>query len=125
MKTLILTTALVVLATLTFAQSDTTNLENSLILNTKDVQASIFPTSNDLVTMHLEKKPGTLVVLKVREENGKLLYQKRIKKHNNSRIKFDISEFPSGTYTFELVKDKQVLYTKRIDKRDKTIAVVQ
>jgi len=54
-----------------------------------------------------------------------LLYQKRIKKQNSSRTKFDIKEFPSGVYTFELVKDKQVLYTKKIDKSENTLAVVQ
>ncbi len=125
MKTLVLTTALVVLTTLTFAQSETTKMENPQVLNTEDVQASIFPTSNDMVTMLVDKKPGTTVVLKVKEENGKLLYQKRIKKHNSSKIKFDIKEFPSGVYTFELVKNKEVLYTKKIDKSENTLAVVQ
>ena len=125
MKTLVLTTALVVLTTLTFAQSETTKMENPQVLNTEDVQASIFPTSNDMVTMLVDKKPGTTVVLKVKEENGKLLYQKRIKKHNSSKIKFDINEFPSGVYTFELVKNKEVLYTKKIDKSENTLAVVQ
>ena len=70
MKTLVLTTALVVLTTLTFAQSENVKIENPQVLNTEDVQASIFPTSNDMVTMLVEKKPGTKLILKIKEENA-------------------------------------------------------
>jgi len=122
MKTLVLTTALVVLSTLTFAQSEIENKESQLVLNTEDVKASIFPNSNDMVTLVLEKKPGEVVTLKIKEENGKLVYQKRIKKVDSTKIKFDIREFPAGEYKFELVKGTKVLYSKTIIKSDRKLA---
>jgi len=122
MKTLILTTALVVLTTILFAQNNETKKENQLVLNTKDVKASIFPNSNDMVTLILEKKPGELVTVKVKDEDGKVLYTKRMKKVDTTKTKFDIQKFPAGTYTFELVHDREVLYTKTINKTENTIA---
>ncbi len=124
MKTLVLTTALVVLTTVSFAQSEIENKENQLVLNTEDVKASIFPNSNDMVTLILEKKPGEVVTIKIKEENGKLVYQKKIKKVDSTKIKFDIRELPDGEYTFELVKDKQVLYSKKINKSENVAAAI-
>ena len=124
MKTLVLTAALVVLTTLTFAQSEIENKESQLVLNTEDVKASIFPNSNDMVTLLLEKKPGEVVTIKIKEENGKLVYQKKIKKVDSTKIKFDIRELPDGEYTFELVKDKQVLYSKKINKSENVAAAI-
>lgn len=124
MKTLVLTTALVVLTTASFAQSEIENKENQLVLNTEDVKASIFPNSNDMVTLILEKKPGEVVTIKIKEENGKLVYQKKIKKVDSTKIKFDIRELPDGEYTFELVKDKQVLYSKKINKSENVAAAI-
>jgi len=123
MKTLILTTALVVLTTILFAQNNEIKKENQLVLNTKDVKASIFPNSNDMVTLILEKKPGELVTVKVKDKDGKLLYTKRMKKVDTTRTKFDIQKFPAGAYTFELVHNREVLYTKTINKTENTIAV--
>lgn len=122
MKTLVLTTALVVLTTISFAQSEIENKESQLVLNTEDIKASIFPNSNDMVTLVLEKKPGEVVTIKIKEENGKLVYQKRIKKIDSTKTKFDIREFPSGEYTFELIKDKKVLYSKKISKSENVVA---
>ena len=124
MKTLVLTAILVVLTTASFAQSEIENKENQLVLNTEDVKASIFPNSNDMVTLILEKKPGEVVTIKIKEENGKLVYQKKIKKVDSTKIKFDIRELPDGEYTFELVKDKQVLYSKKINKSENVVAAI-
>jgi len=125
MKTLILTTALVVLTTLTFAQSENENKEVHKVLNTEDVKATIYPNSNDMVTLMLQKKPGEVVTIKVKEENGKLVYTKRIKKADSTKTKFDIHQFPAGEYTFELVKDRKVLYTKKISKSENVVAIAK
>ena len=70
MKTLILTTALVVLTTISFAQNEEVKLENDLVLNTEDVKATIFPNSNDMVTLVLEKKAGELVKFVAQQVGG-------------------------------------------------------
>jgi hypothetical protein len=125
MKTLILTAALGVLTTISFAQNEETKKENQLVLNTEDVKASIFPNSNDMVTLVMEKKPGELVTIKVKDEDGKLMYVKRMKKVDSTKTKFDIREFPAGAYTFELVHDRKVLYSKEITKSENAMAVAQ
>lgn len=125
MKTLILTAALVVLTTITFAQNEETNKTNKLVLNTEDVKAAIFPSSNDMVTMVLQKKPGEVITLKVKDADNKLLYSRRMKKIDSTKTKFDIHEFPAGAYTFELVHDRKVLYSKEITKSENAVAVAQ
>lgn len=125
MKTLILTTALVVITTLTIAQTEKTGENNPLALNQQEISAVIYPTTNEMVTMLIEKEPGVVVSLKVKEEDGNVIYRKKIKKDNLSRTRFDISQFPSGLYTFELVKKNETIYSKVIDKQESAIAVVQ
>ena len=55
MKTLILTTALVVLTTLMFAQQETASLSTDKVLVTDQVKCVIFPNSSDMVTMIVDK----------------------------------------------------------------------
>ena len=123
MKTLLLTTALVVLTALSFAQQETTSLSNDNVQVTDQVKCVIFPNSSDMVTMIVDKPPGEKVNVRIKEGNKKVLYQKRIKKDDKTKVKYDISEFPSGEYTFELVKGKEVLYTKTITKKDESIVI--
>ena len=66
-----------------------------------------------------------MVTIKIKEENGKLVYTKRIKKIDSIKTRFDIQEFPAGEYTFELVKNRKVLYSKKISKSENVVAATQ
>ena len=123
MKNLILTTALVVLTTLMFSQQVNSPLTNDESAVTEQVKCAIFPNSNDLITMIVEKAPGEKLNFRIKESNKQVLYQKRIKNDDKTIVKYDISKFPSGEYTFELVKGKEVLYSKTITKKDAAIVM--
>jgi hypothetical protein len=123
MKNLILTTALVVLTTLMFSQQVNSPLTNDESAVTEQVKCAIFPNSNDLITMIVEKAPGEKLNFRIKESNKQVLYQKRIKNDDKTIVKYDISKFPSGEYKFELVKGKEVLYSKTITKKDAAIVM--
>lgn len=125
MKTLILTIALLVITSLSFAQENQVADSNNIVFDSESVQCVMFPVSNDMVTMILEKDPGEKVNVRIKSSNSDLLYQKRINKVDKARVKFDISQFPTGEYTFELVQGKEVLYTKIFSKKDETVALAK
>lgn len=123
MKNLILTTALVVLTTLMFSQQVNSPLTIDESKVTDQVKCAIFPNSSDMITMIVEKSPGEKVNVRIREDNDRILYQKRLNKADKTKVKYDISKFPSGEYTFELVKGKEVLYAKTVTKKDKVLVM--
>ena len=123
MKTLILTAALVVSTTLSFSQESFVLPSNEFAKNTEDVSVAMYPNSADAITLILAKSSESVVKLRVKSESDRVLYQKRFKKADNARIKYDISEFPSGEYTFELIKGKDVLYSQKFSKKEGTVAI--
>lgn len=124
MKATILTTALVVIAALTFAQSDNGTNTESYALDTKNVKCAFVPSTNDMIVMYLEKAQGEKVKVRVSEKDN-ILYTKNLNKKDSVRVTYDISSFPIGTYTFELVKGKEVIYSKSFDKRDNAVALAK
>ncbi len=123
MKTLILTTAVVVLTTLSFAQNEMQSNSNEFVLNSENVSVAMYPNSADAITMILSKAPDAVVKLRVKSDSDEVLYQKKFRKVDNARVKYDISEFPTGEYTFEVVEGKEVLYTQKFSKRAGTLAI--
>lgn len=125
MRTLILTTAMVVFTTLSFSQDETKKQSNEFVTNTEDVSVAMYPNKGDAITMILEKSPETTVKLQVISTENEVLYQKRFKKVDKTRVKYDISEFPAGEYTFEVVQGKDVLYSQKFSKRDGELAIAE
>jgi flagellar hook assembly protein FlgD len=122
MKTLILTTALVVLTATSFAQKVS---ENGQELKTDDskVKVAMYSNVSDEVTFIVKKQPEDKLNLKIRDESGFLVYVKRLGKPEIRKITFDIKSLPEGKYTFELVKGKEVVYTNSISKGAASIAL--
>ena len=114
MKTIILTTALVVITTLSFAQFPQENLPDSCCYLANDLRVVIFQNNDSTVTLKMAKKPGDLIKIRIKEEDSKLLHQRRVKSYASARIVYDLHEFPEGDYTFEIVKDKKVVYSKSV-----------
>lgn len=113
MKTLILTAALVVLTSLSYAQElDSTN-DNKMHMKTADLELAVLQPSTDQVTLLMAKEPGMPVKIKVYEDD-KLLYTRRVKKQGTAHIKYDLSQFPDGEYTFKVEKDKDVVYSVKV-----------
>ncbi len=55
--------------------------------------------------------------VRIYKESGELLYTRVLRKKGNSRIGFDISHFPSGNYNIELYKNRELVYSKAIEKQ--------
>lgn len=120
MKTIILTAALAVLTAISFAQ--TTVSEKEFISGNDNVKVAMYPTSADQVTFILMKQPTDKLNLKIKDAEGNLVYEKRLRKPDNRKITFDISSLPEGSYTFELKKGKETLYNSSITKGNTSFA---
>jgi hypothetical protein len=55
--------------------------------------------------------------VRIYEESGKLLYSDISRKKGDTRIDYDISQFPAGNYTFELYKNRVLVCSKTIVKQ--------
>jgi flagellar hook assembly protein FlgD len=122
MKTLVLTAALVVLTAASFAQKV---LENGQELKTDDskVKVAMYSNVSDEVTFIVVKEPEDKLNLKIKDERGSLVYEKRLRKPENRKITFDIKSLPEGKYTFELAKGKEIVYANSISKGAASIAL--
>ena len=124
MKTLILTTALLVLTAVSFAKK---NAESGPEMKSdlSKVKVAMYSNVTDLVTFIVVKEPEVKLNLKIKDESGSLVYAKRLKRPENRKITFDISSLPEGKYTFELAKGKEVVYSNSISKEAALIALAK
>jgi hypothetical protein len=115
MKTLILTTALVVLTAVSFAQKVSDNGQE-MKSDVSKVKVAMYCNVGDQVTFIVMKQPEDKLNLKIKNESGSLVYERKLRKPENRKITFDIKSLPEGKYTFELIKGKEVIYTNSISK---------
>lgn len=121
MKTLILTTALVISVALSYAQQPVSKTNDDTVLQKKSIEVAILQRTNDQVTVLLEKEPDELVKIKI-YEGKKLLYTQRVKKEASTNVKFDISAFPTGEYVIQVENKSQVVKSKTIHKGEEVLA---
>jgi hypothetical protein len=114
MKSLIISIALVILTTTGFAQFPQSTSPDSCCFVSKDLRAAIIANNNSFVDVKIAKLPGKVVKIRVKDEN-EVLYLKRVKSHEIVDLKYDISQFPEGTYTFEILQKNEVVYAKTIE----------
>jgi hypothetical protein len=122
MKTLILTTALVVLTAVTYAQKVSQN-EQEKKSEVAKVKVAVYSNVNDQVTVIVMKQPEDKLNLKIRDDEGSLVYEKSLRKPENRKITFDIKSLPEGKYTFEVSKGREILYTNTMLKGSGSIAL--
>jgi len=82
---------------------------------------SIYPVTKDLVDIRVARSVGEILMLDVLNENGNIVYKTSIDKGMNIRISHNISDFPNGVYTYEILKDGRSVYTCLIMKTSETI----
>jgi hypothetical protein len=124
MKTMILTAALAVLTAITFAQTTLVS-EKEVLSGNDNIKVAMYPTSTDQVTFIVMKQPDDKLNLKIRDEKGNLVYEKRLCKPSSRKITFDMHNLAEGNYTFELAKGKLVLYSNGITLGSETLAFQQ
>jgi flagellar hook assembly protein FlgD len=121
MKTLVLTAALVVSTAAMFAQKVTVT-GNEIKSDDSKVKVAMYTNVSDEVTMIVMKQPEDKLNLKIKDENGSLVYEKRLRKPENRKITFDLKSLPEGDYTFELAKGKEVVYANSVTKESASMA---
>ena len=88
---------------------------------TKFEQVQISYDMNDLVTVKylnaLSQDPWEMKV-RIYDESSKLIDSYVSRKKGNARVGYDISQFPTGNYTFELYKNRESVYSKVIVKQE-------
>jgi hypothetical protein len=121
MKTKILTIALISLMmgiTLSSNAGITDTIKETNSINKTQFQACINLYPDNIVKFLIEKVDQDKVKLRIYNENGFLLYNYVIKKHNTARIGFDISILEAGNYDCVVEKNKEEILRKRIVKEN-------
>ena len=112
--------AVTILMTSLFSNVSAQNEKNDKSNITKFEQVQISYDMMDTVTVEysdaLTQSPWKMKV-RVYEESGKLLYSSVSSKKGNARVGYDISQFPAGNFTFELYKNRELVYSKVIVKQ--------
>ena len=124
MKTLILTTALVVIAALSFAQFPQSEVPDSCCYVSEDLRVAIFQINDSTVKLKMAKNPGDLVKIRIKEDGKKLLHTRRVKSFAAANLVYDLHQFPEGEYVFEIVKDKKVVYSQIVTRKNTAKAYV-
>jgi len=122
MKTTILTSVLAFLIAVTFAQKSSENANEKKSESPK-VNVAMYTNEIDHVTLIVMKQPEDKLNLKIRDEEGSVVYEKSLRKPENRKINFDLSKLPEGGYTFELTKGKQILYSNHVSKGSNSVAL--
>jgi hypothetical protein len=122
MKTLVLTAALVVLTAVSYSQITSEN-RKEVKPEASGVKVAMYSNVSDQVTFIVMKEPDDKLNLKIKDENGSLVYEKRLRKPVNRKITFDLKNLPEGKYSFELAKSKDILYTNNVTKGAASIAL--
>jgi len=87
---------------------------------TKFEQVRISYDMKDLVTVEYLNalfQDSWKMKVRVYEESGKLLDLYVYRKKGNAKVGYDISQYPAGNYTFDLYKNRVLVYSKSIVKQ--------
>ena len=123
MKTLILTTALVVLTTIAFSQTPEKSESSQSEPTSEKVTYELVKNYQDELILVLKKESDQKVTVKLKEENGRLIHQKVLRKAENNCLTYDISALPEGKYQFEIKNEKNIICSKTINKSAATIVM--
>lgn len=107
--------ALVLIAGISYAQFPQSSSPDSCCYVEDDLRAAIFEGNPDYIHVKVAKKAGEKVKVRVKNKN-KTLYAQNYKKYARVDVQYDIREFPTGSYTFEIIQGKEVVFSKQITK---------
>ena len=120
MKTRTFLITVTILMTSLFSNVSAQNMEDKSNI-AKLQQAQISNDMRGLVTVKYADSFGEgkrKMKIRVYKESGKLLYSHISREKGDTRIDYDISEFPAGNYTFELSKNGVLVCSKVIVKQE-------
>ncbi len=114
MKALILTISLTIIATLSFAQFPQSSINDSCCFISKDIRAAIIDQEGSFVDVKIAKHPNEVVKIRVKNKYS-VIHQTRVRKEEIVDLKFDLANYPVGSYTFEIIRKNEVILTRDIN----------
>lgn len=85
--------------------------------NSNDLVTSINQKNNDTIEVFLQKQSADVVKVNIYGKTGVLLNRNTLRKENIKKYVYDISSFPAGVYTLEIVNNNSVISQFNIDNR--------
>ncbi|MEP2025567.1 MAG: T9SS type A sorting domain-containing protein [Reichenbachiella sp.] len=108
--------SLLVIATLTFSTVTFAEIHGvTATKETSEVKANIFTQNNGMVLIQLENSTDGKVRIAIKDDAGVLLHGETVKKDKTLK-RFDVSNLPAGTYSYE-VKSADYSVKKKIVKK--------
>ena len=111
MKSIALTLAAVLFATLSFAQFPQSQSPDSCCYLADDLRPAVYMDQSDKVNVQVAKLLGDKVKIRVKD-NNEILYTKSYKAYERVDLAYDISQFHTGDYTFEIIQNKNVVLSQ-------------
>ena len=107
--------SLLVIATLTLSTAALAEI-HSEAGETSEVKANIFTQDNGMVFIQLENPEDSKVKIAIRDKAGVLLHGETVKKDVKVVKRYDVSNLPAGTYSYE-VSSADYTVKKKIEKK--------
>lgn len=101
MKNFILTIVTIAFIGVSSLKAQTKCTQNTLV--------NINHKSKSQVEVTLKKNPEDVVKINIYGKTGVLLHRDVLKKENYIRLSYDISQFPDGVYSIEVVENKNTI----------------
>lgn len=94
--------SLLVIATLTLSTVTFAEIHGVETKEVSEVKANIFTQSNGMVFIQLDNPEDSKVRIAIKDERGVLLHSETVKKDIKTVKRFDVSNLPAGTYSYEV-----------------------
>ncbi|SMD38133.1 Por secretion system C-terminal sorting domain-containing protein [Reichenbachiella faecimaris] len=107
--------SLLVIATLTFSTVSMAEIHGAATKEVSEVKANIFTQNNGMVYIQVENPADSKVRIAIKDNAGVLLHGETVKKTKMLK-RFDISNLPAGTYSYE-VNSADYSVMKKIEKK--------
>lgn len=114
MKTLVITFALIIASTLSYAQFPQSFASDSCCYISKELRAAIVDLEGSSVDVKIAKLPNDVIKIRVKDGSD-IIHQTRVKKEEIVNLKFDLAQYPEGNYTFEILRKNDMVYSKEIN----------
>jgi hypothetical protein len=119
LKTILITVVIIVLAgSFASALAQNTNEEKSAEILEPKIKISI-GTNNLIVVRYQDtmNERRQKKVVRIFDEFGYLVFHSHLKQKGNARVRYDISQFPDGNYTFKVFEKYKLICSKNIAKQ--------
>ncbi|UXX80133.1 T9SS type A sorting domain-containing protein [Reichenbachiella carrageenanivorans] len=107
---------LLVIAILTLTTAALANVNEVGKKESAEINAQIFSQSNDLIYVQLDNPADNKVKIVITDMDGVLLHNETIKKDLKVLKRFDVSNLPSGLYSYKVSSDSYTI-VKKIEKK--------